>query len=59
MRVGDVMNQEAIKPAQTKLSHTCCVFTSTLCEIVYNTYLVLSVITLQENRYGEQATTSF
>ncbi len=32
--MGDVMNQEAIKPAQTKLSLAFCVFTSTMCETV-------------------------
>ncbi len=31
---GDVINQEAIKPAQTKLSLAFCVFTSALCESV-------------------------
>ncbi len=34
VRAGDVTNQEAIKPAQTKLSLACCVFTSALCETV-------------------------
>ncbi len=34
VRAGDVTNQEAIKPAQTKLSLAFCVFTSTLGETV-------------------------
>ncbi len=33
-RAGDIMNQEAIKTAQTKLSLAFCVFTSALCETV-------------------------
>ncbi len=57
VRVGD-MNQEAIKPAQTKLSLAFCVFTSALCEIVCPIWCCLSLL-YKENRNGEQATTSF
>ncbi len=56
--MGDVTNQEAIKPAQTKLSIAFCVFTSALCEIVCPIWSCLLLL-YKENRYGEQAMTSF
>ncbi len=58
VRAGDVTNQDAIKPAKTKLSLAFCVFTSALCEIVCPICWCLSLL-YKENRYGEQATTSF
>ncbi len=43
VRAGDVMNQEAIKPAQTKLSLAFCVFISALCESVCHIWCCLSI----------------
>ncbi len=43
VRAGDDTNQEAIKPAQMKLSLAFCVFTSTLCESVCHIWCCLSI----------------